>query len=398
MTLQNPQDWGRLTTDPAFAREYQTTTAVPLNGADKTAPLYSPFVIRPILPSCVNGSGTMAVNETVRGAPIRQGLRASNRDPTDYGSATASSQGEYGGYGNLLSLGGGIPGLKASSVQGLRTAYNQAQFSNRYSGAVRSALRGSRNEPDTRIISTSATEANVLSTLLQLKELMTVPPLLLLINPTSLSRNYTKVSQFTERTRNGNVYQTWGENPPTVTIEMRVGAWVTGGTNRNNSRGVSRASRAESASFGQMMSVLNLFMNGGHVYDDSTGARRISLVGNVAMEYDGWVWVGHLDSCSYTEDETNQHGGITLTMEFGSIAEYDYSSNSRTVRPLDDPNRPVTVRPGSRRRAPQGGGADATFSAPRVGSIGARPPTPWEPFTEPTGGREPPRTTLGRRR
>ena len=395
MTLQNPADWMRLTTAQGYEQDLRTTNAVPLSGADKTAPLYSPFVIRPILPTCINGQGVMEVNETQRGARPTQRLRADSRDTTDYSAASGNEQ---GGYRSLISMGGGIPGLKDSSVQALRTANNPAQYSNRYAGAVRSALAGSRNTPDTRIIPSSTSQTTLISTILQLKELLSVPPLVLLINPQSLNRTYSKVSQFTERSRTGMVYQTWGETPPTLSLEMRVGSWVTGGTNRSNSRGVSRAARNESASFGQLMTVLNLFMSGGHVYDDSTGTRRISHVGNLALEYDGWVWVGHMDSCNYTEDETNQNGGVVLSMEFTTIAEFDYSSSNRTVDPLTNPNRAVQVRPLSGRRDPNGGGARATFTAPSIGTTGPRPPTPWEPFTRGGAALDPPRTNLGRRR
>lgn len=166
---------------------------------------------------------------------------------------------------------------------------------------------------------------------MQLKAAMSAPPLILLINPQSFQVQYNKVQQFQDRTRHGYVFQAWGEEQPKITFSVKCGAYYSW------ARGVQRASRADSASWQNLMSLFALYRNNGYIYDTVGQSNAHHLVGALSIQYDQNIYYGHMDSLTWTEEEAQQHGGISMEIAFTVSAMSDRSQPTFAVTPMRNP-------------------------------------------------------------
>ena len=165
----------------------------------------------------------------------------------------------------------------------------------------------------------------------QLRALVKTPPLILLINPQSLQMSYTKVQQFTDRTRHGFIFQAWGQEQPKLSISARCGAFISGG------RGVQFASRRDSAAWQNVQTAFQFYRHNGYIYDTVGKSNAHHMVGALSIHYDGWVYYGNMESLSYTIDQSNQLGGVSFEMEFIVNAMIDTSNQSLVVTPMRSP-------------------------------------------------------------
>ena len=157
------------------------------------------------------------------------------------------------------------------------------------------------------------------------------PPLVLLINPNNLSMTYTRIHQFSDRSRFGYIYQAWGEDQPRLSITARCGAFYSGG------RGVSLASRRDSAAWQNLMSLFHLYRSNGYFYDTLGKSNAHLFVGGLSIHYDGWIYYGNMESLSWTEDQSNELGGVEFSMEFVCSVMVDTSKQTQTVLPMKAP-------------------------------------------------------------
>lgn len=102
------------------------------------------------------------------------------------------------------------------------------------------------------------------------------------------------------------------------------------------------------------------------------------MIGNLAIEYDSKVYVGHMDTFSFGEEETNANGGVQFEMDFVAIKEYDLAEVPAAITPMSRPSNPLSQR-GGRGTLSRTGKAQSyqVFTAPTVGFSGAAPPQPW---------------------
>lgn len=161
----------------------------------------------------------------------------------------------------------------------------------------------------------------------QLLEMMNTPPLVLLINPINLSTQRNRIMQFTERTRNGYLLQDWGSEQVTLNITVKCGAFISAG------RGVQYASKRDSASWQNMMQLFQVYKSNGYIYDRLGKSNAMHGIGSIAIEYDGWVYVGNFNSLSYSYDQAAQHGGVEFEMEF--TVNYLYDNAPPVTAPLE---------------------------------------------------------------
>lgn len=166
---------------------------------------------------------------------------------------------------------------------------------------------------------------------MQVRALLKTPPLILLINPQTLSMSYTKKQQYTERTRYGFIFQAWGEEQPKLSIEARCGAFVSGG------RGVQWASRRDSAAWQNLATAFQFYRHNGYIHDTVGKSNAHHFVGALSIHYDGWVYYGNMESFNYSFEEGQQRGGITFSMEFIVNAMVDTSKASTVVTPMRSP-------------------------------------------------------------
>lgn len=165
----------------------------------------------------------------------------------------------------------------------------------------------------------------------QLDAMLKVPPLTLLINPTSFSTKYAKIQQFSQRTRNGFLRQDWGEEQPVLSISGIIGAFIAGGT------GVQFASKRNSAAYQNLMALFGFYRHAGYIYDTVYNSNAYHMVGALAIEYDQWVYVGQMNSFSWGYEEANQHGNIGFEIEFQVCQMFDNHMPTESIQPLRSP-------------------------------------------------------------
>lgn len=166
----------------------------------------------------------------------------------------------------------------------------------------------------------------------QLSATLNTPPLVLLINPNNLVMTRNKIQQYQDRSRFGYIFHGWGEEQPKLSITAKCGAFVSGG------RGVQFASKRDSAAWQNLMNAFHLFKNNGYIHDTIGRSFAHHHVGVLSIHYDGWVYYGHMESFSYSyEDSSNVLGGVEFSMEFGVSLEVDTSPSSLAVQPMRAP-------------------------------------------------------------
>jgi len=379
-----------LPTGPNFEREYETQVTIPIDGSKASLRAFSPFVIR-VLPPLILGDRTNVIPVATPSSTTSDGVNTSVGNPVDYAGAIRGLNARRvevadETYTNLLKAGTTIPGLTSASVSSIEAGIANLTQNQAISPTVPGA-------PRSRILPALANDASALSILLQLRRILDIPPLVLYINPSSFTINYSKIAQFQERNRYGYIYQAWGEELEKISFSCTIGAFnaMKTSASQNVASGVQYASKRDSASYQQLMAVLALYQSGGNISDltaNATGRRsRASLmVGNLAIEYDQNVYVGHMDSFSYSEEETLQNGGLKFEIEFVAIRTYDQAGQRVSISPENapgsnfyNPSASNSPSPGSRLSRTFLGSSNQIFTAPTVG--GSTPAQPWSGAT-----------------
>jgi len=201
---------------------------------------------------------------------------------------------------------------------------------------------------------------------LQLQRILEVPPLTLLINPRDMTISYTGVQNYSTRTRDGFVFERWGEEQPTISFSGSTGAFIAGvanapGTNTwadkasgtsSTVSGVQFASKRDSAAWQNLVALFHFYKNNGYIYNTVQGNEAHHMVGALAIDYDQWTYVGHIESFEYSYEEGMPHR-VEWGMEFVVDRMYDNASSSSVVAP----QRAPTVSPSDPKYS---GGSSAT--------------------------------------
>jgi hypothetical protein len=335
-----------------------------------------------VAPPVVSSEGVDEATTRTDFAGAIQNLNQSRRSPSEET------------YMSLIRRGGAIPGLSNSSTVDLEADITNSARNQSISPTIPTS-------GEARIVPALAGDMTALSILLQLRRMMDVPPLMLYINPTSFSVTHTKIAQLQERSRYGYIYQAWGEELVKVSFSCVIGAFIAGKRDRSQvvASGVQYASKRDSASFQQLMAVFAMYQSSGYIQDTTAPAtgrqsRANLLIGNTAIEYDQNVYVGHMDSFSYGEEEAGQNGGMKFEIDFTAIKVFDNSQASSSITPLRAPGsnfyNPSAARSpaaGSRlSRTFQGNGESRFFTAPTIGLPGSAGRTPAQPWAGATVG------------
>lgn len=172
----------------------------------------------------------------------------------------------------------------------------------------------------------------------QISAMVDTPAIQLLINPQELTVQKTKLLQFSERTRAGYVLQNFGQELDVLSISGRTGAFISGASSQAvGSRGVQFASSRDSAAFQNLMDIFAVYANNACVYDNITGSKQPVMIGTIAIDYDGFTYVGHFNSFQYSYDEENPNGGITFEMEFKVLRTFYPENNGASITGLNQP-------------------------------------------------------------
>lgn len=193
------------------------------------------------------------------------------------------------------------------------------------------------------------TERVAADILLQVINMTRLPPLQFLVNPSEFSLQLRKIQQFSEKTRNGYIHQAWGEEQEIISISGNFGAYLSSrgetlGLN-NPTAGITRASggnqfasKRDSAAFQQLMNLMSLYRNSGYIFDTLSGSSVYHMIGNIAIDYDGWTYVGHFNSIEWGYQDDKMNGGMEFSAEFTVSRKFEYAPNNTIVNPYTDPN------------------------------------------------------------
>lgn len=205
---------------------------------------------------------------------------------------------------------------------------------------------------------------------LQLQTMLNAPPLTLLVNPSEMSITYTNIQNYSTRTRYGYVFERWGEEQPRISFSGSTGAFIAGAADAPGTdvyaaqgrgettvpTGVQFASKRDSAAWQNLMSLLLMYRNGGYIYDTVGASEAHLFIGSIAIDYDQWTYVGHIESFSYSYEEGMPHR-IEWSMEFVVSRMYDNSETTYSVLPLlaptTSPSDPKYSGSGTNNRANQ---------------------------------------------
>lgn len=192
----------------------------------------------------------------------------------------------------------------------------------------------------------------------QVERILQAPPLTLLVNPNQFSVTYGTVQQYSNRTRNGFIFERWGESQAVVSFGGSTGAFISGAnpvasnpaaTSTSTPTGVQYISKRDSAAYQNFISLFQFYRNNGYIYDTINGSEAHLMVGAVAIDYDQFTYVGNIDSFEYSYSDQSPHR-IEWSMEFTAGQIFDSAQAPVLVQPMVSPT-PNPAYPNSRARS-----------------------------------------------
>jgi len=308
-----PRAYQGLRVGPELDIQYESLQATQVELSKGLARVLSPFIIQVEPPLVFGGVGGFPGGQT--------GIQS----VTAYGSAQGASSGYQSARANLSKSGIGSLGYTAGSPEALVTSNSRATGKEGFPGKASVSNHGNLGAPAIADVYAAVDIA------MQLSAQLNTPPLVLLINPTSLTVDRTKLQQYQDRTRYGYVFQAWGEEQPKLSITAKCGAFVSGG------RGVHMASKRDSLAWQNLMNAFHFYRNNGYIYDTVGKSNAHHFVGALSIQYDQWIYYGHMESFSFTMEDTSQQGGIEFSMEFTVSRMLDTAPQPFTVLPMKSP-------------------------------------------------------------
>lgn len=185
---------------------------------------------------------------------------------------------------------------------------------------------------------------------LQLQRILNAPALTLLVNPNNMAIAYNNIQSYATRTRFGYVFERWGEDQPTISFQGSTGAFISGVANGAGTvvtlgqisgetpvaSGVQFASRRDSAAWQNLQALFHFFENNGYIYDTLGASEAHLLVGAVAIDYDQWTYVGHIESFDYAF-QAGSPNRVEWSMEFKVDRMFDNAQPTMAVLPQAGP-------------------------------------------------------------
>lgn len=313
-----PGAYSKLPHGPEFEVEFERNQTPAVDGSNDLLRTLSPFMIQVEPPLVYAGLDQEA--KTNLGDILAAGHRGA---PSAFQAARNRIRQDIPG-GGLLSNSGSVEQVVANGFRHRQTGASRTQV--KKPGDVNSG--GSSGRIGQPAIADLNTAVDIT---MQLRGLLDTPPLVLLINPQTLTMSRSKVQQYSDRSRFGFIFQAWGEEQPKLSINARCGAFVSGG------RGVQWASRRDSASWQNLANAFRFYKHNGYIYDTVGKSNAHHFVGALSIHYDGWIYYGSMESFNYTYEEGNQLGGVAFDMEFVVNAVVDTSRVGLLVSPMQSP-------------------------------------------------------------
>lgn len=356
MEHQPLEVFGELPTSSMFGTEFIYQEAIPVDSSNPRLRKYSPFVIS-ILPPVELYDAEATQHERLTGIEPSLGRDAYTWKDSEDGKSLV--------YPKTIDLDNKTYAARADYVISNGTLRGTAQIS-------------------------IASTIDIADQLVQINTIRNLPPLVMLINPSSFQISYQKV-QGNQRTRYGYVFQEWGEGQPTISLSGRIGSFMSGhtsqrfkkmkspkarsmekgledakdrfegwlkgqdnkyiagvadalGSKQGNAQDVPsgnrEASRKYSASWHNFLSLMQIYKHNGYIRSTVSSSEHVNMVCPIAIDYDGWRYIGHFNSLNYSFSDDKNRGGIEYDMEFTVSRMYDTSKEHTFVGPMNHGNVP----------------------------------------------------------
>ena len=314
-----------LTNGPGLVYSFETQEGFPVDGTNPVLRSLSPFTLRMVPPEPLQDLFGSDVNINQIGHALQETdktLEIANAAREALGSTSITN--ESSAQQRLTSLRSVVTGgvVSRSMTQGQRAVFTDV-----------------------------LTTADIVY---QLEKILQMPPLTLLVNPNELSLSYTAVQQYQNKTRHGYIFERWGEGQPSLSISGSTGAFIAAanpntsgnmGNETDSVSGVQFASKLDSAAFQNFMSLYQFYRNNGYIYDTVGGTSANLMVGAVAIDWDQWTYVGHIESFEFSYDQEQPHR-IEWSMEFVIDRMFDLAEAKTALYPMTEPSASFSY-PGS---------------------------------------------------
>lgn len=304
-----------------FDLNYEPQTGLPVDGGDPLYRLYSPFVLQYLPPADAQAYlGDMSVKANRSNVP----------------NVAILSQALQGAYGVTNAYDNGISQQSYNSMEAL--AQQQAYRNLSMGEGAESSFVGS---------------AQTLSYLSQLFALINLPPLQFLINPNSMQLTYTKIQDFSSRTRKNRVFKAWGEDQPKISFSAMTGGFIAQASQGNASldnfftlmdtpapnspSGLQYASKRHSLAFQHFMEILQMYQNACLIYDKIFDTEAHLGVGSFMVHYDQMTYEGLIESFDYSYNEETPNS-LQFNFDFTVSKMYDWNSQQGAPQRIQAPN------------------------------------------------------------
>jgi hypothetical protein len=160
----------------------------------------------------------------------------------------------------------------------------------------------------------------------QYKRIAEVPPLALLVNPTTFRKKYEHTVDYTKGRRRP-ITSMWIEKPVTLDVSGSTAAQYAFADDRNG--GLTSSNRIYSLSYENLMSLVWIYKNNGHAFFSSTQTSTSNNIPFVPMSiyiyYDGRIYIGSFDSFSVTDSADKPYN---LDYNFAFTVRYEIPTYS----------------------------------------------------------------------
>ena len=280
---------------PRFTYLFEDQSGVPVDGTNASLRNLAPFRLRLIPPDAL--------------------LEAAQGDPANTGSDVNLIQAAALGLDQTTTTTNLAQALYTVSALATSNASQQ-----QLETFVAQGRAGSSGDPGFKSALADAYTAADIA--LQLQLILNAEPLVLLVNPSEMSITYTKIQSYQSRTRQGYVFEAWGEDQPSISFSGSTAGFVAGSlgqppslnasiTESESITGYQAAARRDSAAWQNFANLYQFYRSNGYIYDNIGKSEAHLFIGSVAIDFDQWTYVGHIESFSFKFDE-----GTPLRVEF----------------------------------------------------------------------------------
>lgn len=170
----------------------------------------------------------------------------------------------------------------------------------------------------------------------QIERIQSIPPLLLLVNPSEFTKNYEHAVDNSVKARSGHIVHLWMERPFTIDCQgVTAGQYVVDASGHG---GLTTAYRVYSLSYANLSSLVSVYKNNGRIFSgDEAGSdnRGVNLLNfTVYIYYDEHLYLGSFDELSVNDEETKVHN-MSYSFKFTVRYEVPLDLTTTTLREAD---------------------------------------------------------------